>query len=200
MSNLFNTKGYFTADISRWDVSSVTTMYQMFSFANRFNADISQWDVSSVTTMHMMFRSNWWFNADISRWDVSSVTSMAFTFLSASSFNADISRWDVSSVTTTQSMFADATAFNQRYNSQWTRIDDACDASYPPLNGAVGNCTDTLVSGASCVPDVQHRVRAEGRNVVHRPGTDGGVCAFGIYQPCRAEGDRGRVPGCGAVG
>ena len=22
----------------------------------------------------------------------------------------------------------------------------------PPLNGAVGNCTDTLVSGTSCVP------------------------------------------------
>ena len=36
--------------------------------------------------------------------------------------------------------------------SGWTRIDDACDASYPPVNGAVGNCTDTLMSGTSCVP------------------------------------------------
>ena len=36
--------------------------------------------------------------------------------------------------------------------SGWTRIDNACDASYPPVNGAVGNCTDTLVSGTSCVP------------------------------------------------
>ena len=34
----------------------------------------------------------------------------------------------------------------------WTRKDNACDASMPPLNGAVGTCTDTLVSGASCVP------------------------------------------------
>ena len=34
----------------------------------------------------------------------------------------------------------------------WTRKDDACDASYPPVNGAVGNCTDTLMSGTSCVP------------------------------------------------
>ena len=29
-------------------------------------------------------------------------------------------------------------------SSRWTRIDNACDASYPPLNGAVGTCTDTL--------------------------------------------------------
>ena len=35
----------------------------------------------------------------------------------------------------------------------WTRKDNACDASLPPLNGAVGNCTDTLVSGTSCVPE-----------------------------------------------
>ena len=34
----------------------------------------------------------------------------------------------------------------------WTRKDNACDASMPPLNGAVGTCTDTLVSGTSCVP------------------------------------------------
>ena len=34
----------------------------------------------------------------------------------------------------------------------WTRIDNACDASLPPVNGAVGTCTDTLVSGTSCVP------------------------------------------------
>ena len=35
----------------------------------------------------------------------------------------------------------------------WVRKDDACDASTPPLNGDVGNCTDTLVSGTSCVPE-----------------------------------------------
>ena len=40
-----------------------------------------------------------------------------------------------------------------RWNpSVLTRKDDACDASTPPDNGGVGNCTDTLVSGTSCVP------------------------------------------------
>ena len=29
----------------------------------------------------------------------------------------------------------------------WVRKDNACDASLPPVNGGVGTCTDTLVSG-----------------------------------------------------
>ena len=45
----------FNADISRWDVSKVTTMYEMFKGATSFNADISKWDVSRVTDMRRMF-------------------------------------------------------------------------------------------------------------------------------------------------
>ena len=56
--------------------------------------------------------------------------------------------------------FYAATAWNARFTggtdtlpgSGWTRKDNACDASYPPVNGDVGTCTDTLVSGTSCVP------------------------------------------------
>ena len=65
----------------------------------------------------------------------------------------------------------------------WTRKDNACDASLPPVNGAVGTCTDTLVSGTSCVPDVRRRVRAEGRDIVHRPGADrGGFVRLAVYR------------------
>ena len=45
----------FNADISRWDVSRVTTMHEMFMGAKSFNADISKWDVSRVTDMTRMF-------------------------------------------------------------------------------------------------------------------------------------------------
>ena len=41
----------FDADISGWDMSSVTTMSYMFYQAAAFNQDLSAWDVSSVTTM-----------------------------------------------------------------------------------------------------------------------------------------------------
>ena len=45
----------FTGDISKWDVSSVTDMNNMFYYASSFNGDISKWDVSSVTNMRIMF-------------------------------------------------------------------------------------------------------------------------------------------------
>jgi len=47
------------ADISSWDVSSVTDMSFIFFYAAKFNVDISAWDVSSVTNMSHMF-----FNAE----------------------------------------------------------------------------------------------------------------------------------------
>ena len=42
-------------NISSWDVSNVTNMGNMFTYADNFNGDISEWDVSSVTTMKEMF-------------------------------------------------------------------------------------------------------------------------------------------------
>jgi surface protein len=37
----------FNGDISKWNVSNVTTMFRMF-YRSRFNGDISKWDVSNV--------------------------------------------------------------------------------------------------------------------------------------------------------
>ena len=102
-------------------------------------------------------------------------------FYDANAFNTMPVGWDTSKVTDSAHMFSSAAAWKARFTggddhtlpgSEWTRKDNACDASYPPVNGDVGTCTDTLVSGTSCVPDVQRRVRAEGRDVVHRPGAD----------------------------
>merc|ERR1712032_652585 len=45
----------FKSDISKWDVSRVSTMYSMFMDAAAFNIDISKWDVSNVVTMDYMF-------------------------------------------------------------------------------------------------------------------------------------------------
>ena len=39
-----------------WDVSNVTSMTNAFDFKTDFNADISSWDVSNVTNMRFMFR------------------------------------------------------------------------------------------------------------------------------------------------
>jgi surface protein len=94
------------ADLSYWDVSKATTMYNMFSnlpYDWSGPGDISNWDVSNVTEMGAMFKSSG-FNGDISNWDVSNVTNMDFMFEN-SLFNGDISNWDVSNVTQMIGMF-----------------------------------------------------------------------------------------------
>ena len=44
-----------TGNMNGWNVSSVTTMKQMFSIANDFDQPIGNWDVSSVINMSEMF-------------------------------------------------------------------------------------------------------------------------------------------------
>ena len=112
MSNLFR-KSTFNADISHWDVSSVTTMSGMFNRAHAFNQDIKDWDVSRVTNMSFMFFFAFAFNQDIGEWNVSKVTSMGSMFYRARKFNQGIKDWNVSSVTSMGNMFRDAPAFDQ---------------------------------------------------------------------------------------
>ena len=77
-------------------MSAVTDMSQLFDVdhvpgANKFNGDISKWDVSSVTTMFAMFSRASEFNGDLSKWNVSRVTNMAAMFWYALSFKGDLS-------------------------------------------------------------------------------------------------------------
>ena len=111
MQNLFDED--FNQDLSAWDVSNVTNMYGMFSYAQNFNQDLSAWDVSNVRNMSEMFSYAQNFNQDLSAWDVSNVTSMQYMFSYAQNFNQDLSAWDVSNVTTMEYMFYDAQNFNQ---------------------------------------------------------------------------------------
>ena len=86
---------------------------------------------------------------------------MQLMLYDANAFNKMPVGWDTSKVTDSYNIFNSADAWYARFTGGgentlpgggWTRKDNACDASLPPLNGAVGNCTDTLVSGTSCVP------------------------------------------------
>jgi len=114
----FSSKSDFNADISKWDVSSVTTMLAMFNSATSFNADISGWDTGKVNSMLYMFSRACAFNADITGWDTSSLTNTGGMFDSTNcgtgrKFNYDIGKWDMSKVTNMAYMFWKNEVFNQ---------------------------------------------------------------------------------------
>jgi surface protein len=87
--------------VSKWDVSNVIVMNQMFYNATSFNQSLNSWNVSNVVNMSSMFASastsN--FNQDISSWNTAKVANMSFMFNNASSFNQNIKSWNVSKVT-----------------------------------------------------------------------------------------------------
>ena len=124
MTATFDNARAFNQDISGWDVSNVTTMLNLFFFAQVFDQDISGWNVSSVTDMSQMFTNAEAFNQNIGGWTVSDVTNMRIIFNNARAFNQDISGWDVSKVTNMQGAFGNATVFDQNLGA-WT-FKDSC--------------------------------------------------------------------------
>ena len=45
----------FYCDLSKWNVSNVTNMDNMFDGCKKFNCDLSDWDVSNITCWKNMF-------------------------------------------------------------------------------------------------------------------------------------------------
>jgi surface protein len=81
---------YFNGDISDWDTSQVTHMYQMFRGCISFNGDIGNWNTSQVTDMRLMFYYSYAFNQNIGIWDTSKVTSLDQMFYLAKVFDQPI--------------------------------------------------------------------------------------------------------------
>lgn len=108
--------------IELWDVSTITTMYAMFSGTGSslsstiLPQDLGNWDVSNVTDMGYMYYASET-NHIIGMWDVGQVTDMSSMFQNAIWFNNGgvdtIKYWDTTSVIYVASMFYGAQSFNQ---------------------------------------------------------------------------------------
>lgn len=117
MSNLFSFATKFNEPLDKWNVSNVTNMRNMFEYAKQFNQPLNKWNVSKVTNMSMMFTYTKTFNQPLDAWDVSNVTDMSGMFTGAEKFNQPLDAWDVSNVSNMSFMFAQSVAFNQPLNS-----------------------------------------------------------------------------------
>lgn len=117
-SNVKFMKGLFEeqtdiCDLSKWNVSNVCTMEDMFNGCENFNGNIGNWDVSNVEFFIGMFDGCKKFNSDITRWNTSSAIDMESMFEQCSMFNQDISNWNVSHVKNMNRMFYMCEKFNQ---------------------------------------------------------------------------------------
>lgn len=119
MYGMFSYATAFNGDsnMGNWNVGSVTNMHGMFGGAYSFNADIGNWDVSNVVNMKMMFAHAWAFNQDIGNWNVGAVRNMDSMFRVASMFDQDLGGWNVSNVANMNNMFKDVTLSIANYDA-----------------------------------------------------------------------------------
>ena len=118
MRGAFSNYEQFNADISNWDVSSVTDTGYMFYNSQTFNQNIGMWDTSNVQNMESMFSFTKNFDVNINGWNIEKVTKMAGMFWKAENFNQALDQWNTSSAIDATEMFLTSPNF-MRDISTW---------------------------------------------------------------------------------
>jgi surface protein len=115
LNECFKTCPVFNGVLNQWDVSNVTDLYGMFSYATTFNQPLSSWNTSSVTTMANMFQGTTYqseyheFNQDIGSWNVQNVKDFGSMFEASKFDNGgsdSIGNWVFSSLYTWDELLA----------------------------------------------------------------------------------------------
>ncbi len=162
MSNMFFECNAFNSSLKGWDVSHVTNMWGMFYNCTSFNQPLTGWDVSHVTDMSSMFYGCTSFNQSLTGWNVSNVTDMCQMFYGCTSFNQSLTGWNVSNVTDMQQMFVGCTSFNQSLGT-W-KIKTAV-GSLRKTAMSVENYSKSLVGWAEWAKQADIKNIAFGNNV-----------------------------------
>ena len=143
-----NIVGFAGQDLSKWDMSSVTSTQNMFEGTVGWNGDVSKWDTSSIKRMGKMFASTT-FDGDLSAWDVKNVEDFTYMFESNAQFTGvantaasvdsssssshpyptgGLTQWETSSATTMKGMFAGAESFQG--NLEYFDVSKVADFSF----------------------------------------------------------------------
>ena len=100
-----------TLDVTKWNTSAVTTMYNLFQGCSGLTTvgDLTDWDVSKVTTFYHLFHNcpKLTFVGDLSNWNTSACTEMTSMFYQCSGLTSigDLSGWNTSACTNMGWMF-----------------------------------------------------------------------------------------------
>lgn len=119
MNSLFDQED-FEGDVSRWDVSNVTTMNYMFNQCQHFNCNLSKWNTEKVIDMNFMFANCFEFDGEgIEDWDVSEVYDMRDMFFNCFKLNPDLSKWDLDKLEDSSRMFKGCKIFEGKGLNKW---------------------------------------------------------------------------------
>lgn len=87
-------------DVKQWGGQVWKSLSSAFSNASNLNVTaVDTPNLSQVTSLSSMFSFASSLNSPLSSWDVSNVTDLSYMFFGASSFNQPLNSWDVSKVT-----------------------------------------------------------------------------------------------------
>ena len=161
--NSFTSTQNIPSNITNWDTSNVTSMYETFK-RTQSAPNISGWDTSAVTNMAGMFEDSD-FNQNIGIWDTSAVTSMSRMFKDATSFNYSLNSWDMANVVNIDNMFNGATSYNQPVNN-WTLTDCTnMDSLFANATSYNSNVNFTLPSAITSLDSVFFNASAFNQSV-----------------------------------
>jgi len=128
----------FSANLSTWDVSNVTSFNSAFLiFGGGATAPstpvsgLGSWDMSSVTNINGMLRAQTNYNEDLSSWNVSNVTNMANTFFGSTSFDQNLSSWDIANVTNFTNFSKNITFSTSNYDAILIGWEATLQAAFP---------------------------------------------------------------------
>jgi surface protein len=138
--NLFRDCSSFSANLSSWDVSNVTSFKEAFlifgvTAPSTPVSGLGYWDMSSATTISAMLRNQTNYNEDLSSWNVSNVTNMSNTFFGATSFDQNLSAWDIANVTNFTNFAKNTTFSTSNYDAILIGWESTLQGTYPNGSG-----------------------------------------------------------------